>query len=272
MTQNYEWWLSTLGETGSLDDLKGARIGIDAAHYLRTRVIRNPGPPNPFEPLTPAHGGLPLRLRDQVESDLYQFRQRQIKPVFVFPGIDVDRHVDPFQVRREGEVALSAAWSIYERGDPDNSVTKFGESSYPQPEDAFRALQSHLRSFDADFFVAPYSSEAQLQCFLQENIVQAVAGPLELLLFACDRVIAYWDFTTAIHQTGTFRFISRSRCMGELKKVSQNGSLSDDQFIDALLLAGTHFFPTPFPPLDAGPRIPANQAMQWYKVTARMPR
>lgn len=52
-------------------------------------------------------------------------------------------------------------------------------------------------------------------------------------------MITAWEF-----ESGVFRWIRRNKCVAELKRFVNNGDISEDMFVDACLLAGTHFLPT----------------------------
>lgn len=78
--------------------------------------------------------------------------------------------------------------------------------------------------------------------------MQAISGSSELLLFDCDRVITSWDL-----EAGTFKWIRRGNCVADLRKYVNNADIADDVFVDACILAGTHFLPT-LPSLDSPAR------------------
>lgn len=101
------------------------------------------------------------------------------------------------------------------------------------------------------FLVAPYSAWAQLVYLEQIHAVVAIAGSSELLLFPSDKIITSWDFAN-----NQFRWIGRAKCIQDLKKyLGGNGNIDipEDTFVDACLLAGTHFLPT-LPILDVPSR------------------
>lgn len=79
----------------------------------------------------------------------------------------------------------------------------------------------------------------------KHNYAQAISGPSELLLFDCDKVITSWEL-----EAGIFKWIRRGKCVADLKKYVNNGEVSDDMFVDACMLAGSHFLPT-LPTLDS---------------------
>jgi hypothetical protein len=89
------------------------------------------------------------------------------------------------------------------------------------------------------FLVAPYSAWAQLAYLEKQNQVQAISGSSEILLFECDKVITSWDL-----ETDMFQWIRRSSCVADLRKYVRDADITDEMFVDACMLAGTHFLPT----------------------------
>ena len=67
----------------------------------------------------------------------------------------------------------------------------------------------------------------------------AISGSSELLLFGCDKFITSWDL-----EADTFKWLKRSKCITDLRKYTRDAEISDDVFVDACVLAGTHFLPT----------------------------
>ncbi|KAF2111426.1 PIN domain-like protein [Lophiotrema nucula] len=241
MIRDFENWNTTLGELSNLEELQGARVGIDAADYIYNRILHRAG----SEPLVPALGGLPLGLRKHIEDDLQYLSKYGIEAFFIFSGLDLAKQDDPFRERQLGAEVNAAAWSLYDNHQAEESVSKFGQSPYVTPEDLFPALQAIFVEHSVKFLVAPYSAWAELAYLEKNNHVQAISGSSEILLFDCDKVITKWEF-----ESGTFTWIKRARCIADLKKFVSNGDISDDMFVDACMLAGNHFLPT-LPNLDS---------------------
>lgn len=126
MIRDFENWNNTLGEASQLEELRGTRVGIEAAQYLSHRILNHP---RAKEPLVPALGGLPLSFRPRIEDDLSKFASLNIQPFFVFSGLDIAKNDDPFRQRQEGAAINAAAWNLYDNHEPETSVMKFGQSS-----------------------------------------------------------------------------------------------------------------------------------------------
>jgi hypothetical protein len=82
----------------------------------------------------------------------------------------------------------------------------------------------------------------------KQNDVQAISGSSEILLFDCNQVIVSWDL-----ETDFFKWIKRGKCVADLRKSVSNVDIADETFVDACILAGTHFLPT-LPILDSASR------------------
>jgi len=158
MIRDFESW-SNLVEVSQLEELKGLRVGIEASDFLRQRILNHP---RNKEPLVPALGGLPLAFNQHISNDLSRFQDLGITPFFVFSGLDIAKHDNLTQQRREGADTNAAAWALYDQHYAEKAVERFGESTYVAPEDLFRALQATLVEHKLQFMVAPYSAWAQV--------------------------------------------------------------------------------------------------------------
>ena len=134
---NRDAWIETLYEAGALQELHNNTIGIEAAHYIETRILY---PDQGNEPLVPALGGLPLGLKERVDADLGRFRAYKIEPIFVFSGLDLTRPEDPFRQRKDGAIRNANAWNLYAAHDAQQSVVEFGRSR----QDTFLFSKSQL--------------------------------------------------------------------------------------------------------------------------------
>lgn len=236
MIRDFEAWNANIGELSELQELSGCRVAIEAAHYLQHRILSHP---RAREPLVPALGGLPLGMQQYIEEDLSTFESLQIEPWFVFSGLDITKPDDPFQQKQREAGVNTMAWNLYDSNQAEASVAKFGESTYVTPEDLFRFLQSILIERKVHFQVAPYSAWAQLAYLEKESFVHAISGASEVLLFECSKVVTAWNL-----EDKTFSWTKRSKCIADLERFAGSGRVTEDVFVDALLLAGTPFLPT----------------------------
>jgi len=125
MIRDFESW-NNLVESSQLEELRGTRVGIEAADYLRQRILDHI---SNKEPLVPALGGLPLGFNSHIGDDLKKFKAFDITPFFVFSGLDIAKQDNLFQQRRQGAGTNAAAWHLYDGHHAEKAVRQFGESS-----------------------------------------------------------------------------------------------------------------------------------------------
>lgn len=131
MVREAEHWYRALGETSSLEELRGCRVAIDAEHYLETSPLFRVGH---SEPLISAMGGLPFTFEKWLGPELQYFSDYEMDPIFVFPGLDISNtsKSDVRERRRRKAARINEeAWRLYDNHLADESVVKFGESSKP---------------------------------------------------------------------------------------------------------------------------------------------
>lgn len=75
-----------LVNTGSLDELKGFRIGVDAVYWLRTL-------PNLKDPLADAIGGLPPSVFGVLDTNIQLLNKHSMSMIFVFQGMQPRSHM-----------------------------------------------------------------------------------------------------------------------------------------------------------------------------------
>lgn len=175
-----------------------------------------------------------------IEDDLLELQKAGIKPVFVFHGCSVLRIEKPFSRPDTATAARVKAWELYDKGMSAEAVKAFGELGIVNPADFYRTMMKVLRDNKVEYLVAPYASWPQLAYLQKEGFVDGVYGQTELVLFEVDKVITNLDF-----EHGQFQFIDKARLCQEVQ-------LSQDQFIDACLLAGSRLLRS-FPPLETMP-------------------
>jgi hypothetical protein len=125
MIRDFESW-NSLVEVSQLEELKGTRVGIEAADFLRQRILDHS---SNKEPLVPALGGLPLGFSSRIAEDLKKFKAFDITPFFVFSGLDIAKQDSLFQQRQEGAKTNADAWELYDEHQAEQAVRRFGESS-----------------------------------------------------------------------------------------------------------------------------------------------
>jgi hypothetical protein len=153
-----------LTQTVPLSSLSDSRLGIDAAHYIR-KLLTNE---NTREVLVAATGGLPIALITQIESDLRTLERLRIKPVFVFPGLPLVKHLPPkgqdHGAQREALVKNNA-WVAYENGDAEGAariLTSARQGAWTDWRDVTRLVLRIFRHRMVEYIVAPYLQWAQV--------------------------------------------------------------------------------------------------------------
>lgn len=177
MLRDFDEWSTALSEATQLEALSNSRVGIEAAYYLSKLITK----PTGTEPLWAALGGLPFRLRREVDNELDVLQSLNITPIFIFPGL----HVGTKNTTTRASEALSnysnEAWTNYDAHNADGAVSKFGqiivedrvyralvdsndggETSPISEDDLMREFQSILRDRKIDYIVSPYTAWAQV--------------------------------------------------------------------------------------------------------------
>jgi hypothetical protein len=98
-------------------------------------------------------------------------------------------------------------------------------------------LHGHRYCVRQEELTQMYAHRAQLVYLEKKGYIDAVCGNTELFLFDIEKVIVNFNLSA-----GQFAFVSKSRLRSDTQ-------LSNDQFIDAILLSGCSFCRT-FPPLE----------------------
>lgn len=128
MIRDFQEWTVDLLEHSSLEELQGCTIAIEAADFLKSRILENP---RWREPLLPAVGGLPYGMKLRLKDDLQRLQTAGVTPFFVFPGLDVgSKHSD--QIFKEAEEAArinEEAWRLYDQHQAERAVDTFRKSS-----------------------------------------------------------------------------------------------------------------------------------------------
>lgn len=124
MIHDFENWSSPRAETNPFSDLNGAVLAIEASFYLERLLTFSPLK----EPLLSALGGLPFSLKAHIENEIETLRTAQIKPIFIFNGMDVGKKDNPFQASNDAATRTLDAWDLYRQEQAPQAVEAFGNS------------------------------------------------------------------------------------------------------------------------------------------------
>lgn len=125
-------WIDKRAQSLPLSTLADTAVGVDASHYLKQHLV-NLSTKEPLEPLVPAHGGLPILLRANIEKQLDVFLAAKITPIFVFDGLDFPQRSTQSGANTESSRLFDTAWDLYNRNEGGQAVATFsvaGEFGY----------------------------------------------------------------------------------------------------------------------------------------------
>ena len=172
--QTIEHWAVKAVQKVPFQILANAVIGVDASYYLNLR-LNDPD----REPLLHALSGTPYSLQDMIEHDIQTLRKHNIKPMFVFDGLDyVNKKQQAGTQPADTVHALRSAWRHYQSGDAVKTRTEFSRARKqhaPLPSESditsipdypvevlYRYVRELLSQMHVDYIVAPYAAAAQV--------------------------------------------------------------------------------------------------------------
>ncbi|CAO3607556.1 unnamed protein product [Cunninghamella blakesleeana] len=213
-------------ETVAVSQLKGLRLGINGSYWLRKIMLK--------EPALAAIGGAPIALQQCIEKELEAFKNNNIQPVFVFPGLNIVRKSKPFSTEDTRPGNRASAWELYEKGRVETAMNNFSYGGGFHLPDVLNFVFSILHKHHIEFIRAPYLPWAQLAYMYNHprHIINAVYSSTELLMWNIDKIITTIDFTK-----GNYQSINKRTVLNDLH-------VSDDQFLDICLLAGFDYCPS----------------------------
>ncbi|KAH3674591.1 hypothetical protein WICMUC_003137 [Wickerhamomyces mucosus] len=227
-----------------IEVLKDARVGIDVNHYL-SKVLHPKK-----EQLVDSVGGFPYSLKSSLESDFTTFKEYNIKPVFVFSGHHI---ADQFNFKyskdqNTAEVHRHKQWNLYQSYESqnrrrynnlpvpssDNFRELFSNFNY---ETIFTELISIFHEHSIEYLIAPYFSWAQLIYLYEQDFIDTIYGPNELLLSSSiDKFIVALEPT---HQKD-FRYVDRVKFLKDF-------NLTHQQLLDLAVSIGCDLQPVTLP-------------------------
>lgn len=192
--QSAEEWAAPYIYTYDLEDLKvqarlkDSVIGIDASYYLDLRLNKTS-----HEPLLHALGGFPYSLKKILDDDMQFFKSYNIKPIFVFDGLDFRNKEQPSSRSSANRKAHDDGWKHYLDENPDQTVANFSRAGKRHHlsastgaelrsplacpvETLHKYLQKLLADFQITWMVAPYSAVAQVRLRVLANVKAANSG------------------------------------------------------------------------------------------------
>lgn len=243
-----------LVSTSSIEILQNATIGIDVDHYL-SRIYTYKK-----EQFLFGIGGVPASLKSYIESDLKVFKEFNVRPLFVFPGLNINaqHHVpNPTELTPQ-ELHLEATWSkLYSKhSNPNGTNYVYFNESFRLPVDPLpiRSMTNDLIKYlianGIDYIISPYNASFQLSYLYQNGLIDSIYGSTDVLLTQADRFILGMEF-----QSKDFRFVDKRKVLHEL-------DLTERQFRDLSIMVGCSIQPQTFSNL---PPLPKPNPMSPYQ-------
>lgn len=233
-----------LVNTSSIETLQNATVGIDVEHYLsRIYTFKK-------EQFLFGVGGVPSSLENYIQSDLNVFKEFNIRPLFVLPGLHVNSEEGRFTTNElsQSEQHLETTWNkLYSKHSSLNG-SNFGYLSEsfrlhvdPLPiRPMVNDLVKYFIKNGIDYLISPYDASFQLSYLFQNNLIDSIYGSTDVLLTKIDKFILGMEF-----QSKDFRYVDKQKVLTEL-------SLAERQFIDISIMVGCSPQPKTFsnlPPL-----------------------
>lgn len=234
-----------LVNTSSIEILKDATIGIDVEHYLsRIYTFKK-------EQFLFGIGGVPTSLNNYIQSDLKVFKEFNIRPVFVLPGLPIQSHrphLNPNELS-EQEEHLDTTWNRLNSKPSINGGNTFGYLGESfrlntEPLPASPMSNDLVKLFimnGLDYVISPYDSSFQLSYLYRRKVIDCIYGSTDVLLTQVDKFILGMEF-----QSKDFRFVDKQKILTEL-------GLSERVFQDLSIMVGCSVQPETF---SIFPKIP----------------
>lgn len=236
--------------------LQNATLGIDVEHYLgRIYTYKK-------EQLLLGIGGIPVSLKAYIESDLAVFREFNIRPLFVFPGLHIQKSDslttnDLTEAEKHREITwsrLHTKWSSTS-GNPSVHLNESFRlhSDLISPRPMTNDLIKYFIEYDIDFIVCPSDPSHQLSYMFHKGVIDCIYGSTDLLLTQIDKFILGMEFLSK-----DFRFVDKHKVLNDL-------NLSERQLIDVSIIVGCSAQPVTFSTLPPMPKH--NPASQFQQMT-----
>lgn len=250
-----------LVSTSSIEILQNATIGIDVDHYL-SRIYTYKK-----EQFLFGIGGVPASLKSYIESDLKVFKEFNVRPLFVFPGLNINsqHQVPNANELTPQELHLEATWSkLYSKhSNPNGTNYVYFNESFRLPVDPLpirsmiNDLIKYLIANGIDYIISPYNASFQLSYLYQNGLIDSIYGSTDVLLTQVDRFILGMEF-----QSKDFRFVDKRKVLTEL-------DLTERQFRDLSIMVGCSVQPHTFsnlPPLPKPNPMSPYQQLSYFRL------
>lgn len=194
-----------------------------------------------------AVGGFPATLKHTLVKDLELLKSYDIKPVFVFSGhsvSEVSNAKRTLEINNAADSFRQNLWNVYE-SESGGEMNKFplpcslnfhDDFSGFNYEQILPELIDIFQQNKVEYLIAPYLSWSQLVYLYQEDYLDAIYGPNELIL-----ATSIEKFITRIDSnTQEFQYVDRLRFLQDL-------NVSPTQLLDLAIAVGCDLQPYTLP-------------------------
>lgn len=241
--------------TSSIEILLNATIGIDVEHYL-SRIYTYKK-----EQFLFGLGGVPSSLNSYIQSDLHVFKEFNIRPIFVLPGLRINSHQKSFTTNELSpqEQHIETTWNkLYSKHSTSSGSNflymneSFRLHSDPLPiRPMVNDLVQYFIENGIDYIISPYDASFQLSYLYQNGFIDSIYALTDVLLTKVDKFILGMEF-----QSKDFRFVYKLKVLNDM-------NLTERRFLDLSIMVGCSVQPetfSNFPPLPkANPMAPYSQ-------------
>lgn len=248
-----------LVNVSSVEILQNSTLGIDVEHYLgRIYTYKK-------EQLLLGIGGVPVSLKAYIESDLAVFKEYNIRPLFVFPGLLIHKsQSSSTHELTDAEKHRELTWSrLYAKlsSSSVNTSTHLNESfrlhnDLISPRPMTNDLIKYFIEYGIDFLVAPNDPSHQLSYLYHSEVIDCIYGSTDLLLTQIDKFILGMEFLSK-----DFRFVDKQKVLTDL-------NLTERQLCDVSIVSGCSVQPSTFstlPPMPKHNPVSPFQQMTQFK-------
>ncbi|GAW80461.1 hypothetical protein, conserved [Plasmodium gonderi] len=203
----------------ALDEIKNLTLGIDALYFLRTSNELK-------DILSDVSGCISPCIYHLIDKECEKFKNLNIDVIFVFDGITPRAHTlfsaPVHHIMEEG-------WAHYVNNEEKLSYSNFSRIPNICNSDVTFLLFHYLKNKGFKCMYAPYLAISQLSYFFHINMIDLVYGPPTIILQNVSKVIVnfQWD-------ENYFEWV-------DLLFLLNMWNITNEQFMDACLLAGTEY-------------------------------
>lgn len=250
-----------LVNTSSIEILLNATIGIDVEHYL-SRIYTYKK-----EQFLFGIGGIPSSLNNYIQSDLNVFKEFNIRPIFVLPGLKINSQQNTYSTNELSpqEQHLETTWNkIYAKhSNVTNSGFVYINESFrmhfdPLPiRPMINDLVKYFIDNGIDYIVSPYDASFQLSYLYQNKLIDSIYASTDVLLTKIDKFILGMEF-----QSKDFRFVYKLKVLNDL-------NLTERQFLDLSIMVGCSAQPetfSNFPPMPKPNPMSPYPQMNYFRL------